>query len=163
VPEGLNWLDFIGYYDGSSDMIRDVLLGTPLISLVFAVLVFIAARQNQKSPQTMEVPNTHPLAYKYGVGLPRSTTPAGAPFGAPYVVGAAFGTAPQYPSDAPNMGFAVLSFFLPVVGLILYLVWKDQFPFKAKSCGKGALIGALVEIILPLIIFGVFVVIVALL
>ncbi len=45
--------------------------------------------------------------------------------------------------DAPNAGFAVLSFFFPLVGLILYLVWNDQYPLKAKSCGKGALIGVI--------------------
>jgi hypothetical protein len=49
-------------------------------------------------------------------------------------------------ADAPNMGFAVLSFFLPLVGLILYLTWKDKTPLKAKSCGKGALIGVIVSI-----------------
>lgn len=43
--------------------------------------------------------------------------------------------------DAPNMGFAVLGFFFPIVGLILYLVWHTDYPLKAKSCGKGALIG----------------------
>jgi len=45
------------------------------------------------------------------------------------------------PSDAPSLGFAVLGFFIPLVGLILYLVWKDKTPQKAKSCGKGAIIG----------------------
>jgi len=48
--------------------------------------------------------------------------------------------------DGKSTGFAVLSFFVPVVGLILYLVWKNETPLKAKSCGKGALIGALVEV-----------------
>jgi hypothetical protein len=48
------------------------------------------------------------------------------------------------PLDAPSGGFAVLCFFMPLVGLILYLVWKDEYPLKAKSCGKGALIGAIV-------------------
>lgn len=44
-------------------------------------------------------------------------------------------------NDAPNMGFAILGFFIPLVGLILYLMWKDQTPLKAKSAGKGALFG----------------------
>ncbi len=44
--------------------------------------------------------------------------------------------------DAPSMGFSVLGFFIPIVGLILYLTFNnsDQ-PLKAKSAGKGALIG----------------------
>ena len=44
---------------------------------------------------------------------------------------------------------------LPLIGLILYLCWKDQQPLKAKSCGKGALIGVIVEVGLS-IIFAVF-------
>jgi hypothetical protein len=50
-------------------------------------------------------------------------------------------------ADAPSGGFAALSFFFPVVGLILWLVWKDQYPLKAKSCGKGALIGLIVSLV----------------
>ena len=38
-----------------------------------------------------------------------------------------------YVQDAPS-----------IVGLILYLVWKDQTPLKAHSAGKGALIGVIV-------------------
>lgn len=53
--------------------------------------------------------------------------------------------------DAPNAGFAVLSFFFPLVGLILYLVWHDQYPLKAKSCGKGALIGVITEVALVIL------------
>lgn len=49
--------------------------------------------------------------------------------------------------DAPSTGFAVLGFFFPLVGLILYLVWKSTSPLKAHSCGKGALIGFIVGIV----------------
>ena len=45
------------------------------------------------------------------------------------------------PQDVPSSGMNVLSFFLPGVGLILYLVWKDQTPIKARKIGKFALIG----------------------
>ncbi|MDD4001136.1 MAG: zinc ribbon domain-containing protein, partial [Bacilli bacterium] len=50
--------------------------------------------------------------------------------------------------DAPSGGFAVLGFFIPLVGLILYLVWMKDYPLKAKSCGKGALIGFITNIAL---------------
>lgn len=59
-------------------------------------------------------------------------------------------------NDAPNAGFAVLGFFIPLVGLILYLVNKDTAPLKAKSAGKGALIGFCVSIALS-IIYGALV------
>ena len=57
-------------------------------------------------------------------------------------------TAPAASADRPNAGFAVLGFLIPLVGLILYLVWKGTYPLKAKSCGKGALIGVIVEFVL---------------
>lgn len=56
-------------------------------------------------------------------------------------------TAVRGVNDAPSTGFGVLGFFFPVVGLILYLVWKDQTPLKAKSAGKGALIGVIVSVV----------------
>ncbi|MBQ8310563.1 MAG: zinc ribbon domain-containing protein [Clostridia bacterium] len=59
-------------------------------------------------------------------------------------------------ADAPNMGMAVLGFFIPVVGLILYLIWKKDTPLKAKSAGKGALIGFCVSMALS-IIYGIIV------
>ncbi len=55
------------------------------------------------------------------------------------------------PGDAPSIGIAVLGFFFPLIGLILYLVWKDTSPLKAKSAGKGALIGVIVSVVLSII------------
>lgn len=63
------------------------------------------------------------------------------------------------PNDAPSGGFAVLCFFFPVVGLILFLVWQDTMPQRAKSCGKGALIAVIVDVallVLAFIAFAVF-------
>lgn len=58
-------------------------------------------------------------------------------------------TPPPYarprPDDAPNAGWAVLGFFFPIVGLILYLVWQAEYPNRAKMCGKGALISVIVS------------------
>lgn len=54
-------------------------------------------------------------------------------------------------NDASSTGFAVLGFFFPLIGLILYLVWKAETPLKAKSAGKGALIGFIVSIVLSLL------------
>ena len=44
----------------------------------------------------------------------------------------------------PSPWWAVLGFFLPVVGLILFLVWHDEYPKRAALCGKGALICVIV-------------------
>ena len=54
--------------------------------------------------------------------------------------------------DTPSIGMAVLGFFFPVAGLILWLVWKKQYPLKSKSAGKGALIGAIVYVLLTIFI-----------
>ena len=43
--------------------------------------------------------------------------------------------------DAPSGGYTALGFFFPLIGLILYLVWNGDYPQRAKSVGKGALIG----------------------
>jgi len=44
-------------------------------------------------------------------------------------------------NNSPNAGWSILGFFIPPVGLILFLVWIGISPKKAKSCGIGALIG----------------------
>ncbi len=57
-------------------------------------------------------------------------------------------------ADAPSAGFSVLSFFIPLVGLILYLIWKETYPLKAKGCGKWALIGFIANVVAG-ILYGV--------
>ena len=52
--------------------------------------------------------------------------------------------------DAPSTGIAVLSFFFPLIGLVLYLVYHDTKPQKAASAGKGALWGFLTPIFIAL-------------
>ena len=56
--------------------------------------------------------------------------------------------------DAPSTGYAVLGFLIPIVGLILYLVNKDSAPQKARSAGKGALVGFVLSLVFS-IIYGV--------
>lgn len=56
------------------------------------------------------------------------------------------------PADTGSAGWAVLGFFIPIVGLILYLVWRDTEPKNAKMAGKGALISAIVYVVLIIIL-----------
>lgn len=58
------------------------------------------------------------------------------------------------PGDAKSTGLAVLCFFFPMIGLILWLVWKDQYPLKASSCSKGAIIGVIVYVLLIIAIYA---------
>ncbi len=55
------------------------------------------------------------------------------------------------PNDKPSTGFLVLGLFFPLIGLILYLVYNSKSPKKAKSAGKGALIGFIVSVALSVI------------
>ena len=48
------------------------------------------------------------------------------------------------PQDAKNNWWAILCFLFPIVGLILYFVWKKDLPHRARSCGYGAAVGAFV-------------------
>jgi len=45
----------------------------------------------------------------------------------------------------------ILSFIMPLIGLILYLVWKDAKPQASKDCGSAALWGWLIGMLCSLI------------
>lgn len=54
-----------------------------------------------------------------------------------------------------NGGFlwGLLGCCIPVVGLILFLVWKDQKPKTAKAAGIGALVSVILWVIFYVIYF----------
>lgn len=54
--------------------------------------------------------------------------------------------------DHSSFGFAILGFFIPIVGLILFLIYEGKKPKRAKSAGKGALIGFITKIVLSIIL-----------
>lgn len=58
-------------------------------------------------------------------------------------------------ADSSSFGWALLGFCIPIVGLILFLVWKDNTPLKAKSAGMGALVSVIVSIVFY-VIYAVF-------
>ena len=55
--------------------------------------------------------------------------------------------------DNGGLGWGLLGFFIPIAGLILYLIWMDTKPKTAKAVGIGALASVIVGIILYVIIF----------
>ena len=59
--------------------------------------------------------------------------------------------------DSSSFVYAVLGFFIPLVGLIIYLSAKDSTPLKAKSAGKGALVGLITNIVLSVLFSGIYV------
>lgn len=54
--------------------------------------------------------------------------------------------------DTGSFGWAVLGFFIPIVGLILFLVWKDSKPLSAKQAGKGALVSVIANVVLSIVL-----------
>lgn len=55
--------------------------------------------------------------------------------------------------DSGSAGWAVLGFFIPIVGLILYLVWKTEKPLSARRAGMGALVSVIVGVVITVIWF----------
>ena len=56
----------------------------------------------------------------------------------------------QQERDAPSVGFGILSFFFPIVGLVLFITWRNTLPLKAKSCGIPALVSVILNILLSI-------------
>lgn len=55
--------------------------------------------------------------------------------------------------DSGSFGWAVLGFFIPIVGLVLYLVWREQKPLSAKKAGMGALVSVIAGVVLSVLWF----------
>ena len=68
--------------------------------------------------------------------------------------GAQQNAAPQYntpntPAVVDNGGFGwgLLGFCIPIVGLILFLVWRDSKPRTGKAAGIGALVSVIISVV----------------
>ena len=67
-------------------------------------------------------------------------------------------TAPQ-PSDkdSNNVGWWWLGFFIPLAGLLVWLLEKDTTPMRAKRAGKGALVSVIISAVLGLVFFVLYI------
>ena len=65
--------------------------------------------------------------------------------------GQVYKTTSAAPDDAPSGGFAFISIFFPIVGLFLYLVLRDSYPKKARSCGIGAIVGVVAQTVVSIV------------
>lgn len=60
----------------------------------------------------------------------------------------------QPSADSGSIGWGFLGCCFPLVGLILFLVWKDNKPKSAKSAGIGAIIGVVLFIVITALLFA---------
>jgi len=71
---------------------------------------------------------------------------------------------PVQSSNQPdNGGFLwwMLGFCVPIAGLILYIIWKDERPRTAKSVGWGALWSVIFTVIIYVIYFVIIIGVIA--
>lgn len=54
--------------------------------------------------------------------------------------------------EGSKIGYGMLGFFIPVVGLILYILWKKEKPSTARAAGKGALVSFVLGIIFYIVV-----------
>ena len=67
--------------------------------------------------------------------------------------GTAQNTAPAV-VDKGGFGWGLLGWCVPIVGLILFLVWKDTKPKTAKAAGIGALVSTILAVVLYIATFA---------
>lgn len=56
--------------------------------------------------------------------------------------------------DNGGFGWGLLGCCVPLVGLILFLVWKDTKPKTAKAAGIGALVAVGVSVVYYILVFA---------
>lgn len=103
------------------------------------------ANQPPRPPKRPSNPPAPPVVDKYG--LQQYVPPSFEPVNKPQTQ-AVVNTMPENPRDTGSLGWAVLGFFIPIVGLVLWLVWRDEQPKNADKAGKGALASIIVNMIL---------------
>lgn len=60
----------------------------------------------------------------------------------------------QYPvskEESIGAGWGILSFFFPLIGFILYFVWKDTYEYKAKQAANIAWISIAISFVIGFI------------
>lgn len=55
-------------------------------------------------------------------------------------------------NDKGGFGWGFLGCWIPLVGLILFLVWKDNKPKSAKAAGIGAIVGVVIYVAFYIIV-----------
>ena len=59
-------------------------------------------------------------------------------------------TAAPAVDDKGGLGWAILGFIFPFIGLIMFLIWRKTRPNRAKSAGMGALVSVCINLVVML-------------
>lgn len=62
---------------------------------------------------------------------------------------------PNAPADTGGILWGLLGCCIPIVGLILFLVWKNEKPNTAKAAGIGAIVGVVCVVIWYIALFAI--------
>ena len=60
----------------------------------------------------------------------------------------------QVDNEPAQLPLKIASCCFPIVGLLLYFIWKEDKPVASKEVGKFALIGVVFSVVIPMM-FGV--------
>ncbi len=88
------------------------------------------------------------MAYCKNCGAQIDNTANNCPF-----CGAAQNTPATTVTDNGGIGWGLLGCCIPIVGLVLFLVWKDTKPKTAKAAGIGALVAVILGVIYYILMF----------
>ena len=55
--------------------------------------------------------------------------------------------------DTGGFLWGLLGFCVPLAGLIIFLIWKEERPMTAKAAGMGALISVIISVVTYIIMF----------
>ena len=65
-------------------------------------------------------------------------------------ISSSYNSQPVNSNESSSIGWNILSFLLPIVGLILYFIWKNTYPKKAGNVLVAAGVGFVFNLILLL-------------
>ncbi len=65
------------------------------------------------------------------------------------------GVSSANPEDTGSFGWAVLGFCIPIVGLVLWLVWKNTKPKTAIQCRNGFIAGVVATVLFYVLFYAV--------
>jgi len=87
----------------------------------------------------------YPPQQPYGAQPPPYAAPQAYPSQADYTP---VGPVVDNSVGAAGVVMAIVSLLIPIVGLIMFLVWRVQHPVRARWCGIAAIIGVVLGIII---------------